>query len=172
MIEQEVERRLSPGVHPDLIKLAVRDAVVRRKPRWRNAPSPRGPRCASLGRRPQVSRRLKCRRMPRSIRPTRARRPFDASVDHTEVRSVAGFDPDDRGLPRVNWTLHLVSSPGRLNATLRRGDSNQRHHPRWPPSRPPWCEGTEPLRSPSHADRPRRARSAHRANESSGNTGS
>ena len=36
---------------------------------------------------------------------------------------------------------------------------------------PPWCAGGEPLRSPSRADQPREARSAHRANGSSGNTG-
>ena len=50
--------------------------------------------------------------MLRSIRPMRARRPSDASVDPTDARSVAGFGPDDRGPPRVTWTLHSVSSPG------------------------------------------------------------
>lgn len=33
-IEKEVLRRLAPGIHPDLISLAVRDVVERRKPRW------------------------------------------------------------------------------------------------------------------------------------------
>jgi hypothetical protein len=33
-IEREVMRRVSHTIHPDLIKLAVRDAVEQRKPRW------------------------------------------------------------------------------------------------------------------------------------------
>src|SRR5262249_51845063 len=36
---------------------------------------------------PRVSWHRKCRRMPRSIRPTRARRPSDASVDPTDARN-------------------------------------------------------------------------------------
>ena len=105
--------------------------------------------------------------------PTRARRPSDASVDPTEARSVAGFGPDDRGPPRVNRTLHSVSSPGRPNATLRRGDGDQRHRPRWPRRQglPDMGRG-KPLPSPSRVPLQHRARSAHRANGSSGNTGS
>ena len=38
--------------------------------------------------------------MLRSIRPKRARRPFDASVDHTEARSIATFGPDEYVLRR------------------------------------------------------------------------
>jgi hypothetical protein len=33
-IERELTRRVGHGVHPELIKLAVRDAVERRRPRW------------------------------------------------------------------------------------------------------------------------------------------
>jgi hypothetical protein len=45
--------------------------------------------------------------------------------------------------PRINRTLHSVYSPGRPNATLRWGDGDQRHHPGWPPARPPWCPERE-----------------------------
>jgi hypothetical protein len=74
--------------------------------------------------------------------------------------------------PWVDWTVHSVYSPGHRNATPRRGHSDPRHHPSWTPAMPPGCGGGEPLRSPSRADRPRQTRSAHRANGSSGNTGS
>jgi hypothetical protein len=33
-IEKEVMRRVGPGIQPELIKLAARDAVGRRRPRW------------------------------------------------------------------------------------------------------------------------------------------
>ena len=33
-IEQEVKRRVGPGIHPKLIKMAVEDALDQRKPRW------------------------------------------------------------------------------------------------------------------------------------------
>jgi hypothetical protein len=33
-IEKEVMRRVGHGIHPELITLAVQDAVDRRKPRW------------------------------------------------------------------------------------------------------------------------------------------
>jgi hypothetical protein len=33
-IEREVMRRVGHGIHAELIKLAVQDAVERRKPRW------------------------------------------------------------------------------------------------------------------------------------------
>jgi hypothetical protein len=33
-IEREVMRRVSHTIHPELIKLAVKDAVEQRKPRW------------------------------------------------------------------------------------------------------------------------------------------
>jgi hypothetical protein len=33
-IEREVRRRLGPGVHPELIRLAVDDVMERRRPRW------------------------------------------------------------------------------------------------------------------------------------------
>jgi hypothetical protein len=33
-IEREVLRRISHTIHPELIKLAVRDALEQRKPRW------------------------------------------------------------------------------------------------------------------------------------------
>jgi hypothetical protein len=33
-IEKEVIHRLGPGVHPELIKLAVDDVMERRRPRW------------------------------------------------------------------------------------------------------------------------------------------
>jgi hypothetical protein len=33
-IEREVLQRVGHGIHPELIKLAVQDAVGRRKPRW------------------------------------------------------------------------------------------------------------------------------------------
>jgi hypothetical protein len=33
-IEREVTRRLRPGIQPDMVKLAVQDAVEGRKPRW------------------------------------------------------------------------------------------------------------------------------------------
>ncbi len=33
-IEQEVMRRISHITHPELIKLAVQDAIEQRKPRW------------------------------------------------------------------------------------------------------------------------------------------
>src|SRR5262249_4852358 len=74
--------------------------------------------------------------------------------------------------PWVNWTLHSAYSPGHRNATPRWGHSARRYHPRWTPAMPPWCGGGEPLRSPSRAEQPRQARSAHRANGSSGNAGS
>ena len=91
-----------------------------------------------------------------------------AVLDALEAVKAAGVGTRDD----FYWTLHSVSSPGRPNATLRRGDSNQRPHPRWSPAIPPWFGGGEPLRSPSRADRQRLAPSAHRANGSPGNTGS
>jgi hypothetical protein len=33
-IEKEVTRRVGHGIHAELIKMAVQDAVERRKPRW------------------------------------------------------------------------------------------------------------------------------------------
>jgi hypothetical protein len=33
-IEKEVMRRVSPKTHPEVVKLAVRDALEPRKPRW------------------------------------------------------------------------------------------------------------------------------------------
>jgi hypothetical protein len=33
-IDRKVTRRLGPGIHPELIRLAVRDAIDQRKPRW------------------------------------------------------------------------------------------------------------------------------------------
>jgi hypothetical protein len=33
-IEKDILRRCGHGIHPELIKLAVQDAVERRKPRW------------------------------------------------------------------------------------------------------------------------------------------
>ena len=33
-IEREVMRRVSPGIHPELVKLAVEDALENRRPRW------------------------------------------------------------------------------------------------------------------------------------------
>jgi hypothetical protein len=33
-IEREVLRRISTGIHPELIKLAARDVMDQRKPRW------------------------------------------------------------------------------------------------------------------------------------------
>ena len=33
-IEKEVMRRVSPRTHPEVVKLAVRDALEPRKPRW------------------------------------------------------------------------------------------------------------------------------------------
>jgi hypothetical protein len=33
-IEREVIRRISHTIHPELIKLAVQDAIEPRKPRW------------------------------------------------------------------------------------------------------------------------------------------
>jgi hypothetical protein len=33
-IEQEVMRRIGHEIHPELIKLAVQDAIEQRKPRW------------------------------------------------------------------------------------------------------------------------------------------
>jgi hypothetical protein len=33
-IEREVMRRISHTIHPELIKLAVQDALEQRKPRW------------------------------------------------------------------------------------------------------------------------------------------
>ena len=33
-IEEEVKRRLTSNVHPESVKLAVRDVIERHKPRW------------------------------------------------------------------------------------------------------------------------------------------
>jgi hypothetical protein len=83
-------------------------------------------------------------------------------------------DPSDYSIvpPWVDWTLHSVYSPGHRIATPRWGDRYPRHHPRWTSAMPASCGESKPLPSPSSVDRQRRARSAHRANGSSGNTGS
>ena len=33
-IEKEVLRRVGPGIHPEVVKLAVQDALEPRKPQW------------------------------------------------------------------------------------------------------------------------------------------
>jgi len=33
-IEREVLRRIGPGVPPELVKMAIQDAMERRRPRW------------------------------------------------------------------------------------------------------------------------------------------
>src|SRR5262249_19354447 len=64
--------------------------------------------------------------MLRSIRPTRARRPSDASVDPTEARGIAGFGLDDcsfrrggNGARRSRWLVHRTSENTKDQSSVR-----------------------------------------------------
>jgi hypothetical protein len=72
------------------------------------------------------------RAIPGHVDATRIRSSAAAAIRTGAPTRLAGV------LPRANWTLHLVYSPGHADASLRWGHTYQRHHPGRTRVMPPW----------------------------------